>query len=69
MFVAVGLQVGNYENMTHSNRGIRNPVPGKISEWSSIVGLSTWIFGVSLNFIPALRKTNGRSRLLLVEGT
>ena len=56
IFVAAGLQVGNYKNMPHRGRGIQKPVSGKTSEWYSIVGSSTWIFGVSFNLIPASHK-------------
>ena len=53
MSVAVGLQVMKYENTPHSDRGIRKPVSGKISEWYSVVGSSTCIFGIAFNLIPA----------------
>ena len=69
MSVDVGFQGGKYKNMPHSDRVIQNPDSGKISKRSSIVGSYNWIFSMPSNLIPDSRKTNGGSRLLLIEGT
>ena len=59
-----GLEIGKYEKNPHNWRGIVSPVYWKYIEWSSTVGFSTWILGVSNNIIPASRIIKGGVRFL-----
>ena len=66
---AVGLDIGKYNNLPHSNNGIQKLVSGKNIEWPSTVGFLTCISGVSCTATPAYLRKKGGSRFFFVGGT
>ena len=69
MVCDVSLDVGKYENVPHSNNGIRKLFSENNIEWYSTVGLLTFIFGVYCTVNPDSLSNKRGSRLLFIEGT
>ena len=69
MGCAVGLYVGKYDNVPHSDNVIWKLVLGNNIEWSSRVRLLNFIFGVSCTVTPASLSKKVGIRLFFIEGT
>ena len=66
---AVGLDIGKYNNLPHSDNGIRKLVTGNNMEQSSTVRSLTCIFGVSCTLNTSSISKKVGSRLFFIEGT